>query len=326
MMTKSSIVTESSPKSIRVSIRNTNVGFHQLFNLYLMGGVLCVGVITNIIIVIIMRDGHFRKLPMSVYFTGLAVSDTVVLCFTAVKQFMKQSSGLNFFRITRLCSTCGFISSFATGTSSWFIVCVALDRLLVVRFPLKAKTFSSKTKAVITLTSVTVVMFLMNTYYIYMIDYNTTNCEFLPVFKPYRSLPGMIFAVGMNLLPLCLTCFCYIILVVLVMRKKTVAPSSNSISMKERVTMTSLYICLAFMILTSPVAFFVLLQRTNGWIQKPTNLTLIFDTIANFLRQFNYSVNFFINFGTNSQFRESVYTLFKKGKLANSGNSGRNTT
>ena len=191
---------------------------------------------------------------------------------------------------------------------------------------MKAKTFSSKTKAVITLTSVTVVIFLINTYYIYMIDYSTTNCEFLPIFKPYRSLPGMIFAVGMNLLPLCLTCLCYIILVVLVMRKKTVAPSSNSNSMKERVTMTSLYICLAFMILTSPVAFFVLLQRTNGWIQKPTNLTLIFDTIANFLRQFNYSVNFFINFGTNSQFRESVYTLFKKGKLANSGNSGRNTT
>ena len=158
MMSNSSIVTESSPKLIRASIRNTNVGFHQLFNFYLMGAVLVVGVITNIIIIVIMRDGHFSKLPMSVYFTGLAISDVIVLSFTAAKQFMKQTTGVHFLIKTSLCSTCAFLSNCATGTSSWFIVCIALDRLLVVKFPLKAKIFSSKSKAVVTLISVTVVL------------------------------------------------------------------------------------------------------------------------------------------------------------------------
>ena len=62
MMTNWSIVTESLPKSIRATIRNTNFGFHQLFNLYLMGAILVAGVITNSIIIVIMRDGHFRNL------------------------------------------------------------------------------------------------------------------------------------------------------------------------------------------------------------------------------------------------------------------------
>ena len=295
MMTNSSVVAESLSKSVRASIRNTNIGFHQLFNLYLMGGVLVVGVIANIIIIIIMRDGRFRKLPMSVYFTALAISDTVVLCLIAGMQFMKQTTGSYYFISTSLCTTCGFLSNFATGTSSWFIVCIALDRLLVVRFPLKAKMFSSKAKAVVTLTFVTAIVFLMNTHFLYMVDYSTTNCQFLPIFQPHRPIAGMIFAVGMNILPLCLTCICYIIVVLLVMRKRTVAPSSNSNAMKERVTKTSLYICLAFMILTTPVAVFVMLNRRNGWNQNPTNFTLVFDTLSNFLRQLNYSVNFFIN-------------------------------
>ena len=312
MMTNWSIVTESLPKSIRATIRNTNVGFHQLFNFYLMGAILVVGVITNIIIIVIMRDGHFRKLLMSVYFTALAILDTVVLCFIAVLQFMKQTTGFHFFTRTILCSTCGFLSNFATGTSSWFIVCIALDRLLVVKFPLKAKTFSTKTKAVITLISITFVIFLMNTHYIYMVDYSTISCQFLLEFKAYRPLAGMIFAVGMNILPLCLTCLCYMMLVALVMRKRNVAPSSNSSAMKERVTKTSLYICLAFMILTTPVAVFVMLNRRNGWNRNPTNFTLVFDTLSNFLRQLNYSVNFFINIATNSQFRELSTNCLRK--------------
>ena len=325
MMTNLSHVTESSPKSIRASIRNTDVVFHQLFNLYLMSVVLVVGVIANIIIIIIMRDGRFRKLPISVYFTALAISDTVVLCLIAGMQFMKQTTGSYYFISTSLCTTCGFLSNFATGTSSWFIVCVALDRLFVVKFPLKAKTFSTKSKAVVALTVVTAIVFLMNTHFIYMVDYSTTNCQFLPVFKPHRPIAGMIFAVGMNLLPLCLTCLCYIILVALVIKKGTVVPSSNNSAMKERVTKTSLYICLAFMILTTPVAVYVMLNRQNGWNRNPTKFTLMFSTLSNFLRQLNYSVNFFINIGTNSQFREAVYQLFKKGKLAPL-NSVSNTT
>ena len=109
--------------------------------------------------------------------------------------------------------------------------------------------------------------------------------------KAYRPLAGMIFAVGMNILPLCLTFLCYIILVALVMRKRNVAPSCNNNAMKERVTKTSLYICLAFMILTTPVAMFVMLHRRNGWNRNPTKFTLIFDTLSNLLRQLKLSTN-----------------------------------
>ena len=63
--------------------------------------------------------------------------------------------------------------------------------------------------------------------------------------------------------------------------------------------------------------------RLNGWILNPTNITLIFDTLTQFLRQFNYSVNFFINVATNSQFRRVVSKLFKRGNLTSRGNSSK---
>ena len=264
IMANSSSVAESIPKELRASFRSVNVGFHQLFNFYLMGVILVIGVIANTIIVIVMREASFRKLPISVYFTALAISDTVVLCFIAGLQIMKQASGINYFTSTRLCSTCGFLSNFATGTSSWFVVCVAFERVLVVKYPLKTKTFTSKTKAVVTLTAVTIILFLMNSHYIYMVDFSTTNCEFLPVFKPYDTLPAMIFGIGMNLVPLGVTCLCYLTLVTMVTRNKAVAPTSHSV-MKEKVTITSLYICQAFLILTSPVAIYIVLLRQNGF-------------------------------------------------------------
>ena len=320
--TNKSLVTESLPKILRASVRSANVAFHQLFNFYLMALVLVIGVIANGIIVIVMRDVSFRKLPLSVYFTALAISDTVVLCFTAGLQFIKQASEMNYFRNTFLCSTCGFFINFATGTSSWFIVYIACERLLVVKFPLKAKSLTSRTKAIITLLSVTIGMFLLNSYMIFMIDYSTRSCQFLPIFKAFsKTVPGMLFAVGMNLLPLCITCMCYITLVLVVVRKRKVAPQSGGMMVKEKVTTTSLYICLAFMVLTSPVAVYIMLLRLNGWTWNPTNTTLIFDTLTQFLRQFNYSVNFFINVATNPQFRHVVSKLFKRGNLTNRGNS-----
>ena len=61
----------------KATFRSANVAFHQLFNFYLMALVLVIGVIANGIIVIVMRDVSFRKLPLSVYFTTLALSDAI---------------------------------------------------------------------------------------------------------------------------------------------------------------------------------------------------------------------------------------------------------
>ena len=87
----------------KATFRSANVAFHQLFNFYLMALVLVIGVIANGIIVIVMRDVSFRKLPLSLYFTALALSDAlpisgmVVPCFTAGFQFLKQSGALHYF-------------------------------------------------------------------------------------------------------------------------------------------------------------------------------------------------------------------------------------
>ena len=309
VMTNISNLTESLPT--KPSVKNSNLAFHQLFNYYLMALVLLVGVMANSVIVVVMRDVSFNKLPLSVYFTALAISDTVVLCFTAGFSFLQQATGKSFMHNTVLCSTCGFVINFAGGTSSWFIVCIAFERLLVVKFPFKAKRFTSKTKAVITLTIITIMLILVNSHWIFMIDYTTTTCQYLPVFKDFRKTATLIYAVGMNILPLSVTCVCYFLLVVMVIRKRQVAPHSGGV-VKEKLTITALYICLAFMVLTSPFAIYIMLSGKKGWLWNPTEASMIFETLALFLQKFNYSVNFFIYVATSSQFRSKVSKLLKK--------------
>ena len=44
---------------------------------------------------------------------------------------------------------------------------------------------------------------------------------------------------------------------------------------KERLTATALYICLSFLIFTSPTGIYILLARLNGWnVHKPESVRM----------------------------------------------------
>ena len=90
----------------KVTIFNRNSGFHLAFNLYLTAIVLVVGLVANVLICVVMSKPTFKKLPLSVYFTALAVSDTVVLCITSCKQITYQMTEIFILRTTYGCTFC----------------------------------------------------------------------------------------------------------------------------------------------------------------------------------------------------------------------------
>ena len=281
---------------------SANTGFHQAVNFGLIGIVIVVGLVANGLIVAIMQDSAFRKLPLGVYFTALAISDTVCLFFVGLLQIFKHSIKLNIYANTGLCSTLGYLLNVVTFTSNWFIVCIAFERFLVVRFPLKAKQVSSKNKAIIAVVSVTVFSFLMNTYQHWMIDYGKTNCKYKAEFLSYAQYgQGTVYITAYHMLPMIITFICYLNLVYLVVRRKNMTSTSNAA--KEKITKTALYICLMFLILMSPGSVYILFSRLKGWIFRPNDSSKIFESIAFFLMELNYATNFFINLGSNVIFR-----------------------
>ena len=102
----SSVVTMISKNTPKVY---QNVVFHRIFNIYLMFPILVVGLIGNVLVVAVMRDKVFNKLPLSVYFTAIAVSDSVMLTMHTIMQVMKEltPNHVNFFSVAKLCSSLG---------------------------------------------------------------------------------------------------------------------------------------------------------------------------------------------------------------------------
>ena len=88
--------------------------------------------------------------------------------------------------------------------------------------------------------------------------------------------------------------------------------SENYRKAKERMTATALYICLGFLILTSPSAVFILMMRLNGWLFNMPENVRVYDTFIFFVRSINFSMNFFIYLACNVQFRAATRRLLRR--------------
>ena len=291
--------------SIKVSYFTSNPLLHETFNLYLTSIFMPFGIVANILICIVMRHRSFKQLPLAVYFSSLAVSDTIVLTITCVMQIIKQTIDVNILSLHVSCTVFGTLLPGAAMTSSWFIVCIACERFLVVKFPLKAKQLTSKKKAKMAVTAISLCSIFLNMPNIWMVDFHSkSTCNYLPIFHWFHSTwKGLVFLIGYNLIPLLITCVCYILVIVMVRKKRMVA--TNSANNKDKLTVTALAICLCFMILTTPIAVRILLSRLKYFKPEQRAMYLVYDTVAQFLRQLNYGTNFFIYLASNVQFRKS---------------------
>ena len=293
----------------RVNMMNSYPAIHYTFNLGLCPVVMVIGIITNCVVVRVMQDPYFKKLPTSVFFVALAFSDMTMAIFASIKQILNQV-GYNIFRNTKLCASAGFMINFASSTSSWLIVFMAIERLLVAKFPTKAKQISTKRKTITAVFTLFISLFILNLYNIFMVDYSSNTCEYLPKFKAfYRNGRRKLFFITSSILPLCITCICYILLVNL-MRKQRLQIQTSSGGNTRKLNVVALWICLGFIILTSPFALFVILNTFYNWSLHPNKYALIFNSVASFLWLLNYTNNFLIYMVSIEKFRSITKKLF----------------
>ena len=147
---------------------------------------------------------------------------------------------------------------------------------------------------------------------LWMSDYGSQKCRYLPDYLHYSRVgKGIVILTLYNILPLVTLSVSYAILVTMVIRKNKI--SSGTQNSVERVTITSLYLCLNFLVLTSPSAVYILLNRLYGWKKNPSEEVRLAETFVMFLRQLNFANNFVINMMTNRQFRRAAMGLLKRG-------------
>ena len=82
---------------------------------------------------------------------------------------------------------------------------------------MQPKQLTSKYKAFCAVISLAVISLGIHSFTIYMTDYSTPPCNYLPQFTWFTKVgQGLLIMVGHNILPLSITCVCYIIIVILV--------------------------------------------------------------------------------------------------------------
>lgn len=126
--------------------------------------IIVVGIIGNALSLIIWSNGkRCKTLPGSIYLIALAVSDNFVLCLTATYYAVEfvfdiHLTNLNLF----LCKFLNTTWHFTLLVSTWIVVCLTVERVIAVRWPLKASRWTNKKQSVIVITAVVIITFLPN--------------------------------------------------------------------------------------------------------------------------------------------------------------------
>lgn len=297
---------------------------------------LVLGTATGIINLIVLARKKIRKNPSAMFFTALAIADLVVLHTGLTRQWMIYNFDVDI-RLTNnfLCKTNYFVVYLSLQMSSWTLVLITIERMVIVQFPHKARVFCTRPRALKAILLVFIVLVLVNMHSLIGSEIATENwnsttylvCEgrthqyhsFLRYHWDYIDL--MIFCV----LPSCIILALNTVIIVrLAKRYQTRRKTFPSIKLqssrrqlsfenftKNWISTISLLILLDgwFIICTLPVSIVLVLFNWCSSFKSEDEVKLVW-VITNILMYSNNTFNFFFYCIGGSKFRKELKDLF----------------
>ena len=126
--------------------------------------IVIVGVVLNSLSLVVLTRKHMRKTTSNLYLAFLAVYDTCTLTFNfmiGVIRGNNETANRNFQASEGLCTFHGVIVELFNLLSVWIIVAFTIERFLMIKFPLKARTWSPR-KTVVALIVVSVLVLFVS--------------------------------------------------------------------------------------------------------------------------------------------------------------------
>ncbi|XP_060603506.1 somatostatin receptor type 2-like, partial [Ruditapes philippinarum] len=163
-------VTDEDAKAWPCELRTVWVEIRPLVNIvrfllsYGTSLIVIVGVCLNILSFIVLTRKSMRKTTSNLYLAFLAIYDTLSLTFNfmiGVIRGNSESANKSFQESEALCTFHGVVVELFNLLSVWIIVAFTIERFLMVKFPLKARTWSPR-KTIVTLFIVSAVMTLIS--------------------------------------------------------------------------------------------------------------------------------------------------------------------
>ena len=283
-----------------------------------------VGIVGNIFTVVIMRDEEFKKNVTSYILIALALSDLIVnFMYPFNKQFVRTLIG----RDIRALSTFGchfFFSLWRTVkmSTSWLVVLISVERFIAVVYPFKAVKWIVKSRVLLAISTIYVILGIYNSYWSSVTD-RIVGPYCLPNTRPAEALQlSYILILLGNVVysPIpCVILFITTSIIVHALRRshaKRKHLTSEQVQQQDntsRITGMLLGVCIAFLILVTPITIGHLLSIFAGiniLFSTDPSVT-IYRELAQLMEQTNHSINFFLYVVSSSEFRRVLWDLLR---------------
>ena len=283
------------------------------------------GFLLNCVSFALMRRSKIRSSVMSLYFTVLAAVDIVFLVTTFLMQSHVTITGYDILTAHRVsCKVISFLRNAGYAISSWIVAAVAVERCLVVLFPLKAMIFSNKTKSKITMAVIVVVVGLLSCHPLIVMEVKVKkfikNCIPAPQYAWFtKNIKNHLIAVTISYIPFFVLSLCNVLLVSKMMvakvRQKSLTSTHTGYNL-SRFTFTAIMVCLGFCFCTVPNMIILVVSAKSGWRAEPTLGKRVAKNIIPFMAVIRASVNFFVYICTSETFREELAVMICGGRCS----------
>ena len=223
---------------------------------------IILGTIGNILSGKVMLGKRLRRYTTSVYLIGLAVVDTCILYSNMPWRWINAVFNINVLNLSvAYCKIGIFITYYTIDLQVWLLVCVNMERFTAVFLPTKAKRWFTKRTALIQMTIVASVLFVVNSHIFWtqtLLDYGSGYvCVEHPDFATFRlQVYGWIDLVLASVLPFSVMFLSSIAISVKLYMQSKIGGGSGG-NKTTTISIMLITVCLVFILCTLPVTIFL---------------------------------------------------------------------
>ncbi|XP_050401949.1 FMRFamide peptide receptor frpr-18 [Patella vulgata] len=291
-----------------------------------------IGIVGNCLSFIVMKSKTLRNKSYSHYLCALAVFDSLVLIGREVMvtnellmYYGKPGVFVNF--SATACKIFNFAECVCYLMSSWIIVCMAQERLLVVYMPFKKHAFTTQRGAILIILSLFIVMSYTQVFRLVMVTNNNSQCESIPeLYTIYTALHVYFYQFCLIFtLPVIIVFVCNIMVLCKIHHVRKAMQDENSFSTRltrksntrHKTTIMLLAISFTYIFTLLPLVFlsFVLIIAYKVYGAAAASLVIRATPWKDLLvvvSQINYGINFFIYVLSGKKFRVELRRVFNK--------------
>jgi growth hormone secretagogue receptor len=215
-----------------------------------------------------------------------------------------------------------FLSHTSYTYSAWLVVTLAVERFIVVHFPLRARSICTRKVATATVCILPVLIGLCYTYHFIAWQVNGNGrCIFVAKYRFITQFAfPWIFSSLYSYIPAVILVFCTtaICLQLARMKKRRAEMSSQQQSKANnelKVTIMGITICVLFICLTLPITLnYTILNELRHVVYVSPEMALV-QTVGSVLGRLNFALNFFVYVMTSNKFRQEIKVLLCRRKL-----------